>query len=290
MKTYLELLKQVKNKGSLENNRTIYKTISYFGTQSRYLVNENNFPLLTTKKVNFKAILCELLWFISGDTNIKFLVDNDVNIWNEWPFEAYKKSKYYQNETIDEFKNKIKNDKNFAKKHGNLGPVYGKQWNNFGKVNQLQNAINDLKNNKKSRRIIISAWNPKEINQMLLPPCHCFFQFYCNNENELSLQLYQRSADLFLGVPFNIASYSLLLLLVAQVTNLKPKEFIHTIGDAHIYENHLDVVDLQISRKPKKLPKIKINKNVKNLWDFKIEDIELIEYEHHPILKGKVAV
>lgn len=288
MKQYLKLLKTVLKKGQLIDNRTGINTISYFGTQTRYDISKN-FPLLTTKKVYFKAIIHELLWFINGDTNIKYLVDNGVRIWNEWPYEKYKKSKYYNDETIEEFAKKIKEDEIFAKKWGNLGPVYGKQWRNFGGIDQLINAINDLKNNPRSRRIIISSWNPKEINDMALPPCHCFFQFYVK-DNKLSCQLYQRSADLFLGVPFNIASYGLLTYMVAQVTNLEPYEFIHTIGDAHIYENHIEQVKTQLKRKPKKPPTLKLNPNIKNILDFKYEDIELLDYTPHQKIEGKVAI
>lgn len=288
MKQYLKLLKTVLKKGQLVDNRTDINTISYFGTQTRYDISKN-FPLLTTKKVYFKAIVHELLWFIKGDTNIKYLVDNNVRIWNEWPYEKYKKSKDFKEETIEEFAKKIKEDEVFAKKWGNLGPVYGKQWRDFGGVDQLMNAINDLKNNPRSRRIIVSSWNPKEINDMALPPCHCFFQFYVK-DNKLSCQLYQRSADLFLGVPFNIASYALLTYMIAQVTNLEPYEFVHTIGDVHIYENHIEQVKTQLKRKPKKLPTLKLNPDIKEITEFKFEDIELKDYKPHEKIEGKVAV
>lgn len=288
MKQYLKLLKTVLKKGELIENRTNINTISYFGTQTRYDISKS-FPLLTTKKVYFKAIVHELLWFIKGDTNIKYLVDNNVRIWNEWPYEKFKNSKEYKNETIEEFAKKIKTNDDFAKKWGNLGPVYGKQWRNFDGVDQLINAINDLKNNPRSRRIIVSSWNPKEINNMALPPCHCFYQFYVNG-NKLSCQLYQRSADLFLGVPFNIASYTLLTYMVAQVSNLEPHEFIHTIGDAHIYENHIDQVKIQLKRRPKKLPTLKLNPNIKNILDFKFDDIQLIDYQPHEKIEAKVVV
>ena len=288
MKQYLKLLKTVLKKVQLVDNRTDINTISYFGTQTRYDISKN-FPLLTTKKVYFKAIVHELLWFIKGDTNIKYLVDNNVRIWNEWPYEKYKKSKDFKEETIEEFAKKIKEDEVFAKKWGNLGPVYGKQWRDFGGVDQLMNAINDLKNNPRSRRIIVSSWNPKEINDMALPPCHCFFQFYVK-DNKLSCQLYQRSADLFLGVPFNIASYALLTYMIAQVTNLEPYEFVHTIGDVHIYENHIEQVKTQLKRKPKKLPTLKLNPDIKEITEFKFEDIELKDYKPHEKIEGKVAV
>lgn len=289
MKQYQKLLKLVLKKGSLHANRTGVDAISYFGTQTRYDLTKG-FPLLTTKKVAYNAIIHELLWFLQGSTNIKYLVDNNVKIWNEWPYENYKKSKLYQNETIDEFVNKIKTDNKFAQQWGELGPVYGKQWRDFNGVDQIKNLIHDLKNNRYSRRLIVSAWNPSENNKMLLPPCHAFFQFYVNDKNELSCQLYQRSADLFLGVPFNIASYSLLTLMVAQVCNLKPKEFIHTIGVAHIYVNHLEQVKKQIKRHPKKLCQVILNPKIKDLLKFKFNDIEIKNYKHHSILKAKVAV
>lgn len=289
MKQYQKLLKLVLKKGSLHANRTGIDAISYFGTQTRYDLTKG-FPLLTTKKVAYNAIIHELLWFLQGSTNIKYLVDNNVKIWNEWPYENYKKSKFYQNETMDEFVNKIKTNNEFAQQWGELGPIYGKQWRNFNGVDQIKNLIHDLKNNKYSRRLIVSAWNPTENDKMLLPPCHAFFQFYVNDKNELSCQLYQRSADLFLGVPFNIASYSLLTLMVAQVCDLKPKEFIHTIGVAHIYVNHLNQVKKQIKRRPKKLCQVILNPKIKDLLKFKFNDIEIKNYQHHGILKAKVAV
>lgn len=288
MKKYLDLIKLVKNNGSPKEDRTKTGTISIFGSQERYNL-ENEFPIITTKKVNFDAVVHELLWFIKGDTNIKYLVDNNVKIWNEWPYENFKKSNSFKNETIDEFIEKIKHDNEFAKKWGDLGPVYGKQWNNFNGINQLKKVIKEIKDNPSSRRLIVSSWNPNEIENMLLPPCHCFFQFYVN-KNKLSCQLYQRSADLFLGVPFNISSYSLLTYMVAQACDLEPHEFIHTIGDCHIYSNHLESIDEQLSRDVKKLPKIELNKNIKNLYDFKFEDIKLINYDFHPFIKAKVSV
>lgn len=288
MKKYLDLVIKVKNNGHKKEDRTNTGTISLFGCQERYNL-ENDFPILTTKKVNFDAIVHELLWFIKGDTNIKYLVDNNVKIWNEWPYEKFKKSDFFKNETIDEFIEKIRNDNEFAKKWGELGPVYGKQWNDFNGINQLKNVIEEIKKNPSSRRLIISSWNPNEIENMLLPPCHCFFQFYVN-DNKLSCQLYQRSADLFLGVPFNISSYALLTCMIAQVCDLEPYEFIHTIGDCHIYSNHLDAINEQLSREVKKLPKLELNKNIKNLYDFKFEDIKLINYDFHPFIKAKVAI
>ena len=288
MKQYLDLCRFVKENGKLKTDRTGTGTISYFGYQARYDLEEG-FPLLTTKKVHLKSIIHELLWFISGNTNIKYLVDNDVRIWNEWPYEAYKKSSEYQGEDLKEFALKVKEDDEFALKWGELGPVYGKQWRDFGGVDQLENLINDLKNNSSSRRLIISAWNPPLIGQMALPPCHCFMQFYVN-DGELSCQLYQRSADIFLGVPFNIASYSLFTMMLAQVCGLKAKWFVHTLGDAHIYTNHFEQIDLQLSREPKALPKMIINPNITSIYDFKYEDFELVGYDPHPLIKGVVAV
>ena len=274
--------------GTEKADRTNTGTKSVFGYQMRFDLSEG-FPLLTTKKVYFRAIIHELLWFIAGDTNIKYLVDNDVRIWNEWPYEKFKKSSDYQNETMDEFVQKIKTDDVFAQKHGNLGPVYGAQWRNFNGVDQLMEVIRQIKHNPDSRRIILSAWNPKDLPEMALPPCHTFMQFYVN-QGELSLQLYQRSGDIFLGIPFNIASYSLFLMMVAQVTGLKPSTFVHTIGDAHIYSNHFDQINLQLTRTPRALPKMKINPNVKNITDFKFEDFELVDYNPYPAIKGVVAV
>ncbi|BAC44479.1 thymidylate synthase [Malacoplasma penetrans HF-2] len=289
MKEYKDLLKLVLDNGIMQENRTDTDAIAYFGTQSRYDLTKG-FPLLTTKKMAYKAIFHELLWFLKGETNIKYLVDNNVKIWNEWPYENYKKSPYFKNESIDEFILKIKEDDSFAKQFGELGPVYGRQWRNFNGVDQITNLIEEIKKNKYSRRLIVSVWNPSEIKNMLLPPCHCLFQFFVNSKNELSCQLYQRSADLFLGVPFNIASYSLLTYMIAQVTNTTAKEFVHTIGVAHIYNNHIDQVKEQLTREPLQLPTLVLNKNIKNIFDFKIEDIEIKDYNSHPAIKGKVAV
>lgn len=289
MKQYLDLLAKVLNEGIEKKDRTGTGTISLFGTQTRYDLRKG-FPLLTTKKMAWKSIVHELLWFLKGDTNIKYLVDHNVKIWNEWPYEIFKNSKDYQNETIDEFIERIKTDEKFAKKYGDLGPVYGKQWRDFNGVDQIKNLIEKIKKNPYSRRLIVSAWNPADVDKMALPPCHSLFQFYVNKNNELSLQLYQRSADLFLGVPFNIASYSLLLSMVAHVCNLEVGEFIHTTGDTHIYSNHVEQVKEQLSRKPKKLPTLKLNKNIKNIFDFTIDDIELVDYECYPSIKAKVAV
>lgn len=288
MEQYLKMCRYILKHGEKKDDRTNTGTISVFGYQAKYDL-DSGFPLLTTKKVHLKSIIHELLWFISGDTNIKYLVDNGVNIWNEWPYEIYKKSNDYQNESLKEFISKIKEDNDFALKHGDLGPVYGRQWRNFNGVDQLLKTIDNIKTNPYSRRHIITAWNPAEVDNMALPPCHAFMQFYVNN-GELSLQLYQRSADVFLGVPFNIASYSLLLMMVAQVTGLKAKTFVHTIGDAHIYSNHLEQINLQLSRKPYPLPKMIINPKVKNILDFKYSDFKLENYQSHPRIKGVVAV
>ena len=288
MKTYLDLCQKILNEGKFKEDRTDTGTYSIFGHQMRFNLADG-FPLLTTKKVHLKAIIHELLWFIKGDTNIKYLVDHDVRIWNEWPFEAFKKHPDYQQETMEMFISKIKNDINFAKKHGDLGPVYGAQWRNFNGVDQLQYILNTLKENPTSRRMILSAWNPIEVNQMALPPCHTLIQFYVNG-NQLSLQLYQRSADVFLGVPFNIASYALLLMMVAQVTGYKAHEFVHTLGDAHIYQNHIEQIHTQLKRTPRTLPKMVLNPKVTSLFDFKFDDFELIDYHPYPAIKGKVAI
>ena len=273
-------------------DRTGTGTRSVFGYQTRYDLREG-FPLLTTKKMYLRPIAEELLWFIKGDTNIKYLVDRNVKIWNEWPYEDFKKSEDFNGETLEEFVEKIKNDDEFAKKHGNLGPVYGAQWRNFNNegTDQLMKLIDSLKNNPLSRRHIISAWNPSQVDEMALPPCHTLMQFYVSSDKKyLSCQLYQRSADTFLGVPFNIASYALLTCMLAQVCGYEPKEFIHTIGDAHIYKDHFDVVKTQIEREPLPLPHLVLNKDIDNLFDFKIEDIKLEGYQSHGSLKGKVSV
>jgi thymidylate synthase len=289
MQTYLELLTLVKNQGQLRQNRTGIDTISLFGAQAKYDLHQG-FPLLTTKKVFFRGIIHELLWFISGNTNIKYLVDNKVNIWNEWAYERFKKSPNFQGETMDQYIEKIRNDTHFAQENGDLGPVYGKQWRNFEGVDQLSWVINEIKKNPDSRRLIVNAWNPKEVANMALPPCHTFFQFYVSNQGKtLNVQLYQRSADLFLGVPFNIASYALLLQLVAQECGMEAGIFTHTIGDAHIYVNHLEQVDLQLSREPLPLPRIQI-KPFTSIFDVKFADIELVDYQSYPAIKGMVAV
>lgn len=264
MQAYLNLIKHVLENGVEKSDRTGTGTISHFGYQMRFDLNEG-FPLVTTKKLHLKSIIHELLWFIQGDTNVKYLQDNGVRIWNEW-----------------------------ADENGDLGPVYGKQWRSWPKadgstVDQLQQLIDDIKANPDSRRLIISAWNVGELDQMALMPCHTLFQFNVS-DNKLSCQLYQRSADIFLGVPFNIASYALFTMMIAQVCELEYGDFIHTFGDAHIYNNHMDQVKEQISRDPFPLPQMKINPNVKSIFDFTFDDFELVNYEAHPHIKGIVAV
>ena len=264
MKQYQHLMQRILDEGVEKGDRTGTGTISVFGHQSRYDLQEG-FPVITTKKLHLRSIIYELLWFLKGDTNTKYLNDNGVKIWDEW-----------------------------ADENGDLGHVYGYQWRSWpapnGKhIDQISQVIDQLKNNPNSRRIIVSAWNVGEIENMALPPCHAFFQFYVA-DGKLSCQLYQRSADVFLGVPFNIASYALLTMMMAQVCGLQPGEFIHTLGDAHLYTNHLDQTKLQLSRTPKKLPTMKINAEVNNLFDFTYEDFELINYEPDPHIKGKVAV
>lgn len=264
MKQFHDLLEHVLDTGTFKSDRTGTGTQSVFGYQMRFNL-ENGFPLLTTKKLHTRSIFHELLWFLKGETNIQYLKENKVSIWDEW-----------------------------ADENGELGPVYGKQWRSWeaadGKtVDQISNVIDQIQKNPDSRRLLVVAFNPAEIEKMALPPCHAFFQFYVAN-GKLSCQLYQRSADIFLGVPFNIASYALLTHMIAQVCNLKVGEFIHTLGDAHIYSNHMDQVKLLLSREPKKLPTLKLNPNIKNIFDFKYEDIEVVGYESHPAIKAEVAV
>ena len=290
MKQYLELCQHIMNEGEIRADRTSTGTKSCFGYQMRFDLREG-FPLLTTKKVFFKGIAEELLWFITGNTNIQPLVKKNVKIWNEWPYDKYTKSNEYKNETLEEFVEKIKEDDEFAKKHGELGPVYGHQWRDFFGVDQIENLIHDLKNNPFSRRHIVSAWNPAQIKDMALPPCHAFMQFYVSADQKyLSCQLYQRSADVFLGVPFNIASYSLFTHMIAQVCGYEAKEFIHTLGDAHIYTDHFEPVLTQLERTPKALPKLKINPDVKSIFDFKYEDFEIVDYDPYPAIKAKISV
>jgi thymidylate synthase len=252
------------------------------------------FPLVTTKELHIKSIVHELIWFLKGDTHIDYLIRNGVNIWNDWPYDKYKKSDQFQGETMKEFLNKLIDNPDFSKKWGDLGPVYGKQWRNWTNsdgqsVDQIAQLLHSLKHNPNSRRHIVSAWNPLEIEQMALPPCHCLFQFYVVN-NTLSCQLYQRSADAFLGVPFNIASYSLLVFILANILDYEVGEFVHTFGDVHLYQNHLDQVKTQLSRDPLPLPSLKIKRKLTQLSDIKFEDFEFIDYVYHPKLKAPVAV
>lgn len=293
MRQYLELLQHILDNGSIKKDRTGTGTLSTFGYQMRFDLAEG-FPLLTTKKVHLKSIIHELLWFIKGDTNIKYLVERNVRIWNEWPYRRFTKHADYQGETMSEYIDKIKSDDAFAEKHGQLGPVYGRQWRHFegpdGRfVDQLSEVIEQIKTNPSSRRLIVNAWNPPLIPDMALPPCHMMFHFYVNN-GKLSCQLYQRSADTFLGVPFNIASYALLTMMIAQVTNLAPGEFVHTLGDAHIYSDHMEQVATQLARQPRTLPTMNINPNVTDINDFVFEDFELAGYNPHPRIKAKVSV
>ncbi len=291
MKQYLDFLKHIKEHGKLRSNRTSVDTITTFGYQFRVDLNEG-FPLLTTKKTHLKSIIHELLWFISGETNIKYLVDHNVHIWDEWPYEKFKASNDYNGETIKEYVKRIKEDDSFAEKWGDLGPVYGSQWRNFegpdGGVDQIERLIDGLKNNPNSRRHIVNAWHAARVDEMALPPCHMMFQFFVQ-DNKLSCQLYQRSADAFLGVPFNIASYALFTMIVADVCGYELGEFVHTFGDAHIYVNHLDQVDLQLSRTPRKLPKMKIN-HKDSIFDYTYDDFKLKDYDPYPGIKGEIAV
>ena len=264
MQQYLDLCRRVLSEGTRKEDRTGTGTISIFGAQMRYNL-EDGFPLLTTKKLHLKSIIYELLWFLQGDTNVRYLQEHGVRIWNEW-----------------------------ADENGELGPVYGHQWRswpdyNGGTIDQIKQVWEQIKTNPDSRRLIVSAWNVAEVNKMALPPCHTLFQFYVAN-GRLSLQLYQRSADIFLGVPFNIASYALLLQMMAQVTGLKAGDFVHTLGDAHIYLNHLEQVQLQLTRNPRPLPTMHINPEVKDLFKFQYEDFELQNYDPHPHIAGVVAV
>jgi len=289
MDQYLTLCKYVLKHGCQRQDRTKTGTISIFGYQMQFDL-QKGFPLLTTKKVHFAAIVHELLWFIAGDTNIEYLVHNNVRIWNEWPYQKFTKSTAFHGETLAEFVEKIKTDHQFALKHGDLGPLYGKQWRNFNGIDQLKLLVNDLKNNPFSRRHILSAWNPSEITNMALPPCHTLIQFYVSNDKRLSCQLYQRSADVFLGVPFNIASYALLTMMLAQACGYQLGKFVHTLGDAHIYLNHLPQINEQLIRVPKTLPKVIINPLVTDLFTFKFSDFQLEGYNPDPPIIGKVAV
>jgi thymidylate synthase len=301
MQQYHQLLRHILDNGYRKSDRTGTGTISVFGYQMRFNLEEG-FPLMTTKKVFTKGIIHELLWFLKGDTNIRYLVQNGVGIWNEWPFQNYLKENNLEAEypkysdawsaRMKEFVEQVKQDADFAARWGELGPVYGYQWRNFEGVDQIETLINDIKKNPDSRRLIVSAWNPKDIPVMAksgLPPCHTLFQFYVA-DGKLSCQLYQRSADVFLGVPFNIASYALLTHMVAQVCNLKAGDFVHTFGDAHIYLNHLDQVNLQLSRTPRQLPELQLNPEVKSVFDFTFDDIQILNYHPDEAIKAPVAV
>lgn len=304
---YLDLLEKIMKDGETKTDRTGTGTKSIFGYQMRFNLEEG-FPLLTTKKVPIKAIIHELLWFLRGDSNLKYLADNNVHIWDEWPYKAYLNSKNVPLPEINgeewktgmaEFVEKIKNDEAFAKEYGNLGPIYGYQWRswptpNGGHVDQIAQVIEQIKKSPDSRRMIVSAWNVADIEEMAkagLPPCHCLFQFYVVN-GKLSCQLYQRSCDTFLGVPFNIASYALLTMIIAQVCDLKPGDFVWTGGDVHLYLNHMEQVNTQLARRNdiRPMPKMKINPNKKKLEDFTIEDFELVDYKPHNAIKAPIAV
>ena len=307
-KEYLNLCKTILEDGITKDDRTGVGTKSIFGYQMKFDLTKG-FPLLTTKKINFNLVWSELLWFIKGDTNIKFLLENKNNIWNEWAFKKWIESDEYTGPDMTDFghrvledsefaeeykkqmnifKENILNDDNFSKKFGDLGNVYGKQWRNFNGIDQLKNVIEQIKLNPSSRRLIVSAWNPSEVDTMALPPCHTMFQFYVS-DGMLSCQLYQRSADVFLGVPFNIASYSLLTILIAKECGLEVGEFVHTLGDAHIYVNHFEQVKEQMSRDAFKLPSLKLNE-FDSIFNLEISDVELIDYESHPFIKAPIAV
>jgi thymidylate synthase len=293
MQQYHDLLRHVLANGIKKEDRTGTGTISVFGYQMRFNL-QDGFPLVTTKKVHLKSVIHELLWFLKGETNIEYLCQNGVRIWDDWPYAAYQKSNAFAGETIREFAAKVAEDHDFAMKRGNLGPIYGYQWRNWPTPNgehidQIQQIIHQIQNNPDSRRIIVSAWNPGQIDEMALPPCHAFFQFYVA-DGKLSCQLYQRSADIFLGVPFNIASYALLVMMIAQVTGLELGDFVHTFGDAHIYLNHMEQVEEQLSRDFRPLPQMKLNPNITNLLDFTYDDFELVGYDPHPTIKAPVAV
>jgi thymidylate synthase len=304
---YLDLIERIKKEGVKKTDRTGTGTLSLLGHQMRFDLSKG-FPLLTTKKVPIKSIIHELIWFVRGDTNLKYLADNNVHIWDEWPYKAYLQRNNIPvpttgsdewNTGIKEFIEKIKTDESFAKDYGNLGPIYGYQWRNWPTpngehVDQLKKVIEDIKNTPDSRRLIVSAWNVADIDEMAkagLPPCHCFFQFYVA-DGKLSCQLYQRSCDTFLGLPFNIASYSILLMMVAQVAGLQVGEFVWTGGDVHLYSNHLEQADLQLSRRNdlRPMPSMKINPDIKNIEDFTINDFELVDYNPHDSIKAPIAV
>lgn len=293
MRPYLDLLQDILDHGTDKSDRTGTGARSVFGRQLRFDLSVG-FPLLTTKKVFLRGIIVELLWFLRGDTNIKYLVDRDVHIWDEWPYKEYKLALEKSGETPlpqKDFITQIKTDADFAKKWGDIGPAYGFQWRNFNGegVDQIADVISTLKRNPDSRRMLVVAYNPAQARKMLLPPCHSLFQFYVAN-GKLSCQLYQRSCDVFLGVPFNIASYAALTLMMAQCAGLKPGEFIHTYGDVHIYNNHFDQVREQLSRQPKPLPTLAINPAKTDIFSFESEDFVLSGYDPHPAIKAPVAV
>lgn len=301
MQQYLDLIRHIRDQGVFKGDRTGTGTLSVFGYQMRFNLAEG-FPLVTTKKVHLKSILHELLWFIKGDTNIRYLVQNGVGIWNEWPYQSWLRQTDRDKDIemhsdqwksgLKDFVERIKMDPGFAQKYGDLGPVYGRQWRNFEGVDQLAQVVDDIQSNPDSRRLIVSAWNPRDIPVMAksgLPPCHSLFQFYVS-EGRLSCQLYQRSADVFLGVPFNIASYAALTMMVAQVTNLELGDFVHTFGDAHLYTNHMQQIEEQLSRSPFPLPRLAINPKVKDLFDFVYEDFQLQDYQCHSAISAPVAV
>ena len=311
---YLHMCQHVLDKGTKKEDRTGTGTYSIFGYQMRFDLSQG-FPLLTTKRIPFRLIVSELLWFIKGDTNIRYLLQHNNNIWNEWAFKKWVESSEYSGpdmanfglrsqqdeafrlqyeEQLELFKAKILTDDEFSQKYGHLGDVYGKQWRAWKTstdetIDQLKDVIEMIKTNPDSRRLIVSAWSPEDVPTMALPPCHTLFQFYVA-DGKLSCQLYQRSGDIFLGIPFNIASYALLTHLVAHECKLEVGDFIHTIGDAHIYTNHLEQIQTQLEREPRALPQLKLNANVKSVFDFDVEDIEIIDYNPHPAIKAPVAV
>ncbi len=293
MQQYHDLVTRVLSEGVQKGDRTGTGTLSVFGHQMRFNLQEG-FPLLTTKKVHIKSILHELLWFLQGSTNIEYLAQHKVRIWDDWPYAAYTKSEDFQGEDIRAFAERVATDKAFAAQWGELGPVYGYQWRswpapNGGHVDQIAQIIDQIKNNPNSRRIIVNAWNVGFVDKMALPPCHAFFQFYVA-DGKLSCQLYQRSADIFLGVPFNIASYAFLVHMVAQVCELEVGDFVHTLGDAHIYNNHIEQLELQLSRDFRALPQLKLNPEIKDIFGFSYDDFEIVGYDPHPHIAGKVAV
>jgi thymidylate synthase len=311
---YLDLCKTILSNGTIRDDRTNTGTYSIFGHQMRFDLSEG-FPLLTTKRVPFRLVASELLWFIKGDTNIRYLLENNNNIWNEWAFKKWVESDDYTGPDMTDFGNRSQLDPNFnkqyeeqmeifkkmvladvqfAKKYGDLGFVYGKQWRDWktsqhDTIDQLKDVINSIRHNPNSRRHIVSAWNPEDVPTMALPPCHTLYQFYVAN-GKLSCQLYQRSADVFLGVPFNIASYALLTHLIAHETGLEVGEFVHTMGDAHIYQNHVEQVKIQLDRDIRELPKLRLNQDKKSIFDFELTDFEIVGYDPHPSIKAPIAV